>query len=99
MSVFEIVMLLCFGAAWPFSIYTSWTSRRTSGKSFAFLAIVIVGYGAGILNKVFYQLDGVVWMYAFNALMVSVDAALWLRNRRLERHGVSAEDITAGTGL
>ena len=27
MSIFEVLMLLCFGAAWPFSIYKSYTLK------------------------------------------------------------------------
>lgn len=85
MSIFEIIMLLCFGAAWPFSIYKSWTSRRTGGKSVFFLLIILAGYAAGIANKIFYHFDGVIYLYCLNFLMVSADTALWFRNRRLER--------------
>ncbi|MCP5452654.1 MAG: hypothetical protein H7A27_01620 [Spirochaetaceae bacterium] len=85
MSVFEIVMLLCFGAAWPVSIAKSLRTRSNGGKSLAFLLIIIVGYAAGIINKLLYKPDFVVWLYALNAAMVSVDAGLWIRNRGLER--------------
>ncbi|MBN1518487.1 MAG: hypothetical protein JW923_00195 [Spirochaetales bacterium] len=85
MSVYEIIMLLCFGAAWPFSIYKSWTSRKTSGKSIFFLFIVLVGYAAGIVNKILYNYDAVVYLYGLNSLMVSADIVLYFRNRRLER--------------
>lgn len=85
MSVFEIIMLLCFGAAWPVSIAKSLKYGRTGGKSLVFLVIVIVGYAAGIVNKILYDPDFVVWLYALNATMVAVDAALWIRNRRAER--------------
>jgi len=88
MSVFEAAMLLCFGAAWPFSIYKSWKSRRTGGKSAVFLFIVISGYAFGILNKILYKFDAVVYLYALNALMVSIDTAIWFRNRRLERRAL-----------
>lgn len=84
MSIFEVIMLLCFGAAWPVSIAKSIKTRRTGGKSLVFLLIVIVGYGAGIINKILYSPDFVVWLYALNATMVSIDAGLWIRNRRLE---------------
>ena len=43
MSIFEIIMLVCFGAAWPFSIYRSYKSRENSGKSIAFLIVVFIG--------------------------------------------------------
>ena len=84
MSIFEIVMLLCFGFAWPLSIYRSYTSRSTGGKSFFFLLVIIVGYIAGIMNKIYYRFDNVVYLYALNMFMVAIDAVLWLRNKKLE---------------
>ncbi len=87
MSIFEVIMLLCFGAAWPVSIAKSLKTRRTGGKSIVFLLIVIAGYAAGIANKLLYQPDFVVWLYALNATMVAIDAGLWIRNRRLEKAG------------
>lgn len=84
MSIYEVIMLLCFGAAWPFSIYKSYTSRSTKGKSIIFLVVLIVGYIAGILNKIFYNMDPVIYLYILNLIMVSIDALLWIRNRRLE---------------
>ena len=68
MSPFEIIMLICFGAAWPVSIYKSWTSRSVEGKSLFFLIIVLSGYIAGILHKIFYLYDGVIILYALNFL-------------------------------
>lgn len=81
MSVFEIVMLICFGAAWPFSIYRSYRSKSVNGKSLVFLIIVMVGYLAGILHKVFFNYDGVVYLYLLNLTLVAVDTGLYLRNR------------------
>ena len=85
MSPYEIVMLLCFGAAWPFSIAHSWRARATRGKSVTFLWIVLIGYLAGILHKLTYQFDRVVYLYALNAAMVAADTLLYYRNARLER--------------
>lgn len=84
MSVFEIIMLVCFGFAWPPSIYKSWKTRQTGGKSLAFLLIVELGYLAGILNKVFYHYDLVIVLYGINFTMVAIDIGLYLRNRRLQ---------------
>ena len=81
MSVFEITMLVCFGAAWPVSIYRSLKTRAVAGKSLFFLIIVLVGYGAGILHKLVFHYDLVIYLYALNALMVGVDIVLYLRNR------------------
>lgn len=91
MSPFEIVMLVCFGAAWPFSIHKSYVSRSSKGKSFPFLVIVIIGYISGIAHKIHYHPDGVMYLYAFNMLMVATDAALYIRNARIERAALSDE--------
>jgi hypothetical protein len=80
-SVFEIAMLVCFGAAWPVSIYKSLKTRAVAGKSLIFLIIVLVGYMAGVLHKLIFHYDLVIFLYALNALMVSVDIVLYLRNR------------------
>lgn len=85
MSVFEIIMLLCFGMAWPFSIYKSYTSRQTQGKSVVFLMVIVIGYLSGIIHKLLYNKDWVVLLYMLNLLMVSTDIALFFRNRRQEK--------------
>jgi hypothetical protein len=81
MSPFEIIMLICFGAAWPFSIYKSAKTRQVGSKSLIFLIALLIGYIAGILHKVFFYFDLVVILYALNGTMVSIDIALYLRNR------------------
>lgn len=85
MSVFEVLMLLCFGAAWPFSIYKSLKSKTNNGKSIIFLFVVMIGYLSGILHKIFYSYDPVIYLYALNFIMVGTDAFLWFRNGRLNR--------------
>ena len=84
MSVFEIIMLLCFGMAWPFSIYKSYTSKQTQGKSVVFLIVIVIGYLSGIIHKLIYSRDWVVLLYILNLFMVSADIALFFRNSRLE---------------
>ncbi len=81
MSPFEIAMLVCFGAAWPVSIWKSIRTRQVAGKSLPFLVIVLVGYGAGILHKLLYKYDLVIYLYGLNAAMVATDIVLYLRNR------------------
>ena len=85
MSIFEVIMLICFGAAWPFSIYKSWKSRSCAGKSVIFLYIVLIGYAAGVIHKLLYNLDWVVGLYALNGLMVLVDILVFRSNARMER--------------
>jgi len=84
--IFEAIMLLCFGAAWPLSIAKSWRARSSKGKSVLFLFIILTGYIAGILNKTTNGLcrDPVLILYALNTLMVAADIALYFRNRAFD---------------
>ena len=84
MSIFEIIMLVCFGAAWPASIYRSYVSRATAGKSLAFLLIIEAGYVAGIFHKLSNDPDLVIYLYILNGIMVFADIILYWRNRRIE---------------
>ena len=61
-SIFKIIMLLCFGAAWPFSIHKSYAFRSNAGKgkSFLFLAVLLIGYAAGAIHKVLDGFDSVI---------------------------------------
>lgn len=82
MSVFEIIMLVCFGAAWPLSIYKSYTSQSVAGKSVFFLYVIMLGYVSGIINKLLYNYDWVVFLYVLNLIMVTTDLLLYYRNLR-----------------
>ncbi|MCK4999106.1 MAG: hypothetical protein KAS23_06215 [Anaerohalosphaera sp.] len=83
-NIFEALMLVCFGAAWPASIYRSWVSRTAAGKSIVFLAVVELGYLAGITHKFINGIDGVIYLYVLNAVMVLVDICLYFRNKRID---------------
>jgi len=85
-SLFEIAMLLSFGAAWPVSIYKSYTSGTNKGKSIVFLWIIVAGYTMGIIHKALYNHDFVMWFYAFNGLMVIIDIWMYFRNAHLEEN-------------
>lgn len=83
-SIFETIMLLCFGAAWPVSIYKSYTSKSVKGKSVLFLIIIIMGYAAGIVHKLYYTEDKKIALYVINMIMVSIDLMLYFRNKKME---------------
>jgi hypothetical protein len=85
LSPFEALMIICFGAAWPLSIFKSIHSRSTRGKSVLFLYVVFIGYVSGCIHKFKYNMDPIIWLYVLNATMVAIDAAMFHRNRRLER--------------
>ncbi len=82
MVIFEALMLLCFGAAWPFSIYRSWKSGTSEGKSLLFLLILLAGYFFGILHKIFFLYDQVIILYILNFTMVAADTLLYFKNKK-----------------
>jgi len=84
MSIFEILMLICWGSAWPFSIHKSYTSRSTKGKSLVFLLIAFSGYVCSILHKIFYSYDYVIFLYIANMTMIFIDILLYIRNHRIQ---------------
>ncbi|MCK9554980.1 hypothetical protein M0R36_04080 [bacterium] len=81
--IFEAIMLLCFGAAWPVSIWKSYKSKRNEGKSPFFLYIILLGYVSGAIYKIFYNYDVIIALFILNILMVSVDIGIYHRNKRL----------------
>jgi len=88
LSVFEAVMLLCFGFAWPLSIIRSIKSKSTKGKSIFFLIVIGLGYVSGIIHKLLFSLDIVLVLYILNACMVSIDIVLYFINKKREKLAV-----------
>ncbi len=84
LSIFEMLMLICFGAAWPLNIYKSIRSKSTKGKSVIFLFVINVGYISGIIHKILYSYDPVIFLYILNFTMVSIDIVIYYRNRKEE---------------
>ncbi len=85
MSFFELVILLCFVLAWPFSIFKSLRSRQTAGKSLPFMLIILAGYGAGVVYKLLCSHDRLALLYLLNSLLVLTDILLYFRNERWQR--------------
>ena len=91
-ELFEIVMILSFGASWPLNVYKSYKARTTKGKSLAFLCLIFFGYIAGIFSKLinpsYMAAIGEKWyvlfFYVLNLLMVGADLCLYARNYRLD---------------
>jgi len=77
MSIYEIIMLVCFGAAWPLSIYKTLRTRVVAGKSPLFMIVIALGYVCGILHKWFYLRDAVIVLYIINLMMVLADLSLY----------------------
>ena len=96
-NALETIMLICFGAAWPLSIWKSWRARTAKGKSIGFLAVILIGYAAGVAKV--YLVEGIhgflLIPYSINILLVSTEAALYFRNSRLDRE--REREAQAGT--
>lgn len=95
-QIFEMVMLVCFGLSWPISVYKSFTSHSTQGKSLVFMLAIIIGYIAGITGKlVGGQINYVLVMYCFNLTVVSFDLMLYFVNKRREKRLLPLKNATA----
>lgn len=80
-DIFEALMLVCFGCAWPFSIYKTWKTKSSKGKSFIFLSVILAGYIFGTLFEIFGDLNDVIYLYILNACMVAFDTLLTYKYR------------------
>ena len=92
-EILEIIMILCFGASWPFNVVKSYRARTAKGKSLLFLVLIEIGYIAGIAAKLTNPADMaafgekwyVLFFYVLNFTMVAADVVLYARNKRLDK--------------
>lgn len=92
-TAFETVMIICFGLSWPFSVYKSWKSRTTKGKSLLFEIFLWIGYVFGISKNFILYANGTnSWIfflgwgfYFVNFAMITIDMILYFRNARLDK--------------
>jgi hypothetical protein len=80
-AIFELLMILCFGVSWPFSIAKMLKTKQSSGKSAIFLWFVLIGYACGITYRIL-DYKWVLFFYCLNFVMVAIDLILYLRYRR-----------------
>ena len=93
-SIFEALMMLGFGLAWPCNIYKSIKTKTAAGKSFAFMITIELAYLCGVIHKVFYNFDAIIWLYIANFVMVLVDLMLMIRNRKLDSARAVAKTVS-----
>ena len=92
-EIFESVMLICFGASWPITVYKNIRSRTARSMSLGFIVLIITGYVAGIaskfMNEAYMSAIGEKWyvlfFYVLNLIMVGVDLCLYVRNYRIDK--------------
>ena len=92
-EIFEVIMIVSFGASWPLNVMKSYRARTTKGKSLAFLLLIFFGYIAGIVSKLINEAYMsaiadkwyVLFFYCLNLFMVGLDLVLYFRNLHLDR--------------
>jgi len=80
-DIFEGIMLVCFGCAWPISIYKTWKTKTSRGKSLFFLTVILIGYISGMLFELLGDLNFVIYLYIINMIMVMTDIVLSIKYR------------------
>ena len=85
-SIFESIMLICFGLSWPLNVVKAYKARTARGTSLPFILLIITGYIAGIIAKlVAGQVNYVLIIYLLNLAIVSVNVLVYFRNVSLDR--------------
>lgn len=92
-ELFEIIMIVSFGASWPMNVLKSYKARTAKGKSLGFLCLIFFGYIAGIISKLinetymasFSEKWYVLFFYVLNLIMVGMDLILYFRNKQLDK--------------
>jgi hypothetical protein len=90
MSIFEGLMLVCFGISWPISIAKALRTKTVSGKSPLFMSIVIAGYASGIIHKFLYARDWIIVLYIINLVLVAIDMTLYFHYSEKKPEGKAA---------
>lgn len=93
-DLFEAITIFCFGLSWPISIRKSIISRTAKGKSLFFEVFILFGYAVAIVRKIIQMTvlgaSGFIFylsffFYVFNFIAISIDVALYFRNKRLDK--------------
>ena len=81
----EAIMLVCFGLSWPINAMKAWKAGTAAGTSWMFLALITLGYVAGIAAKfVGNNVNWVLAVYLINLAALIVNWLVFARNRALD---------------
>ncbi len=85
-SVFEGIMILCFGVSWPVAVWKTLRTKNVSGISIFFLWFVFIGYVSGVMFKLTEAMGNgyvnpVIILYLFNLVLVGTEVMLFYRYR------------------
>ena len=81
-AVLEAIMLVCFGLSWPINAMKAWKAGTAAGTSWMFLALITLGYVAGIAAKfVGGTVNWVLAVYFINLAALLANWFVFARNR------------------
>lgn len=94
-EIFEIGMVLCFGASWPFNVIRAYKARTAKGTSLLFSLLIEFGYISAIIGKfiLLAQQGSAYWtvtraiafaFYWINLAMVTSGLVIFFRNKKLD---------------
>ena len=85
-SIFETIMLLCFGFSWPMNLIKAYNAKTAKGTSLPFILLIIIGYVAGITAKIVTgQTNYVLAAYVLNLAIVLLNLVIYFRNSTLDK--------------
>ena len=85
-SIFETIMLVCFGLSWPINVLKAYRARTAKATSLPFILLIFTGYIAGIAAKVVsHQINYVVVVYLINIAIVFLNIVVYFRNTALDK--------------
>lgn len=88
-SIFETVMLLCFGFSWPMNLIKAYNAKTAKGTSLPFILLIIIGYVAGITAKIVTgQTNYVLAAYVLNLAIVLLNLVIYFRNSTFDKKKV-----------
>ena len=85
-SIFETVMLVCFGLSWPINVIKAYKARTAKATSLPFILLIFTGYIAGISAKIISgQMNYVFVVYLLNLAIVLLNIVVYFRNVALDK--------------
>ena len=85
-SIFESIILICFGLSWPLNVIKAYKAGTAKGTSLPFILLIITGYVAGISAKLISgQINYVLIAYVLNLAIVFINVLVYFRNVSLDK--------------
>lgn len=85
-SIFETIMLVCFGLSWPINVIEAYNARTAKATSLPFILLIFTGYIAGLTAKLLsHQINYVFIVYLINIAIVFLNIVVYFRNVSLDK--------------